>query len=354
MAWVNSQLKKKQGCRLVTDLRNDFRDGTSLANLLEVVGGIKIDGIEYKPSTAQSKRKNVEKALNFMANLNMDIQATSVKDVNDGNIKSTMRLILAIAKHYKPNTVSGNVKSADIPTSKTTSQRVSTYGSLDNRRSVSNSNIDLQTYKNQVLPKPLQAAKDLRNNRFDQSSVTAKMLPGFQRSRTVDPRPMHGSKSFSWKSYKAYRNRNNWSDGDYGDYAGSDSEGSGKYSPQLRVKTSMHNFKQSSHSLNERHIPVNGGGVVNGTSSVVSPTRNYKNETLHLNHNAIINKTNSLSPAKSLPCLKKISDMNGYQDYENYPPIEYNETSNLSIMETCKSTNGNNNTISSFDKTRIV
>ena len=38
MAWINSQLKKKPGARLVEDLRNDTRDGVAFIDLISVIG----------------------------------------------------------------------------------------------------------------------------------------------------------------------------------------------------------------------------------------------------------------------------------------------------------------------------
>lgn len=38
MAWINSQLKKKPGARLVEDLRNDTRDGVTFIDLISVIG----------------------------------------------------------------------------------------------------------------------------------------------------------------------------------------------------------------------------------------------------------------------------------------------------------------------------
>ena len=36
--WVNAQLKKKPGSRSVESLRTDLRDGTVLADLIEILG----------------------------------------------------------------------------------------------------------------------------------------------------------------------------------------------------------------------------------------------------------------------------------------------------------------------------
>jgi len=38
MLWINSQLKKKPGARLVEDLRNDTKDGVAFINLISVIG----------------------------------------------------------------------------------------------------------------------------------------------------------------------------------------------------------------------------------------------------------------------------------------------------------------------------
>lgn len=38
VSWVNAQLRKKPGLKLVSDLRQDLRDGVVLAHLIEIVG----------------------------------------------------------------------------------------------------------------------------------------------------------------------------------------------------------------------------------------------------------------------------------------------------------------------------
>lgn len=37
VAWINSQLKKKPGVRLIEDLRQDMKDGVNFAHIIEVV-----------------------------------------------------------------------------------------------------------------------------------------------------------------------------------------------------------------------------------------------------------------------------------------------------------------------------
>ncbi|KAM9216967.1 dixin isoform 1-T1 [Leptosomus discolor] len=102
VAWVNSQLKKKPTIKPVQDLRQDLRDGVILALLVEIVAGEKLNGIQVNPTNQQEMRENVEKVLQFVASKKIRMHQTSAKDIVDGNLKSIMRLILALAAHFKP------------------------------------------------------------------------------------------------------------------------------------------------------------------------------------------------------------------------------------------------------------
>ncbi|CAM9820832.1 unnamed protein product [Bubo scandiacus] len=102
VAWVNSQLKKKPTVKPVQDLRQDLRDGVILALLIEIVAGEKLNGIQVNPTSQQEMRENVEKVLQFVASKKIRMHQTSAKDIVDGNLKSIMRLILALAAHFKP------------------------------------------------------------------------------------------------------------------------------------------------------------------------------------------------------------------------------------------------------------
>ncbi|XP_075298654.1 dixin isoform X3 [Opisthocomus hoazin] len=102
VAWVNSQLKKQPTIKPVRDLRQDLRDGVILALLIEIVAGEKLNGIHVNPSSHQEMRENVEKVLQFVASKKIRMHQTSAKDIVDGNLKSIMRLILALAAHFKP------------------------------------------------------------------------------------------------------------------------------------------------------------------------------------------------------------------------------------------------------------
>ncbi|XP_053060088.1 dixin isoform X5 [Acinonyx jubatus] len=102
VAWVNAQLKKRPAVKPVQDLRQDLRDGVILAYLIEIVAGEKLNGIQLSPSNQQEMKNNVEKVLQFVASKKIRMHQTSAKDIVEGNLKSIMRLVLALAAHFKP------------------------------------------------------------------------------------------------------------------------------------------------------------------------------------------------------------------------------------------------------------
>merc|ERR1712051_15313 len=105
IAWVNSQLRKRPELRPVQDLRTDLQSGEVLAQLIEIISGEKIAGIQYAPESLQGMRENIERILQFMASKRIRMHQITSKEVLEGNLKAVMRLILALAAHYKPQSV---------------------------------------------------------------------------------------------------------------------------------------------------------------------------------------------------------------------------------------------------------
>ncbi|XP_023932971.1 dixin-like isoform X2 [Lingula anatina] len=105
IAWVNSQLKKKPNTRIVEDLRRDMVDGVALVQLVEIVAGEKLAGVNYEPANPHDMKENIERVLQFMAARRIRMHHTTAKDIVEGNLKSIMRLILALAAHFKPDSV---------------------------------------------------------------------------------------------------------------------------------------------------------------------------------------------------------------------------------------------------------
>merc|ERR1719150_2655726 len=105
IAWVNSQLRKRADLKPVQDLRSDLQSGEVLAQLIEIISGEQIAGIVYQPESLQGMRENLERVLQFMASKKIRMHSITSKEVLEGNLKAVMRLILALAAHYKPQSV---------------------------------------------------------------------------------------------------------------------------------------------------------------------------------------------------------------------------------------------------------
>eukprot|EP00066_Takifugu_rubripes_P020652 XP_011609918.1 PREDICTED: dixin-like isoform X2 [Takifugu rubripes] len=114
VSWVNSQLKRKPGLKPVRDLRHDLQDGVVLVQLIEIVAGEVLDGVHITPQNKEESRKNVDQVLQFISSRHIRMPHISARDIVDGNLKSVMRIILALAAHFKPSAnhraASGNVK----------------------------------------------------------------------------------------------------------------------------------------------------------------------------------------------------------------------------------------------------
>ncbi|XP_067945316.1 dixin-like [Watersipora subatra] len=105
VAWVNSQLRKKPDTKEVKDLRRELQDGTVLVELIEIVANEKIPGAHLKPSNSLEMKENVERVLQFMRSRKIKMHQIRSTDIVEGNMKSIMRLILALAAHFKPSSV---------------------------------------------------------------------------------------------------------------------------------------------------------------------------------------------------------------------------------------------------------
>jgi len=102
--WVNSQLRKRPGSRVVDDLQNDMKDGVALLQLIEVVGNEKM-GIIESPISISDMSSNVTNVLKFMAERKVKMHQINCKEIVEGNKRAIMRVILALAAHFKPGSV---------------------------------------------------------------------------------------------------------------------------------------------------------------------------------------------------------------------------------------------------------
>jgi hypothetical protein len=106
MTWINSHLKKRPGCALVTDLQRDLASGLALAHLIEIISGSSLTSEVNMHARSPSEYKdNVECILRFMHSNAIKMHQTTAREIVDGNLKSIMRLVLALAAHFKPSNV---------------------------------------------------------------------------------------------------------------------------------------------------------------------------------------------------------------------------------------------------------
>ena len=84
--------------------------------------GEKIAGIIYQPESLQGMRENLERILQFMASKKIRMHQITSREILEGNLKAVMRLILALAAHYKPQSVKHHdVSYEHLPDGKPTS-----------------------------------------------------------------------------------------------------------------------------------------------------------------------------------------------------------------------------------------
>ncbi len=62
-------------------------------------------GIQYNPESLQGMRENLERILKFMVTKRIKMHPITSREILQGNLKAVMRLILALAAHYKPQSV---------------------------------------------------------------------------------------------------------------------------------------------------------------------------------------------------------------------------------------------------------
>ncbi|XP_010790982.1 dixin-like [Notothenia coriiceps] len=115
VSWVNCQLKRKPDLKPITNLRHDLQDGVVLTQLIEIVAGEVLEEVYVAPQNKEESRKNVEQVLQFISSRHIRMPHISARDIVDGNLKSVMRIILALAAHFKPSAnhraASGGVRS---------------------------------------------------------------------------------------------------------------------------------------------------------------------------------------------------------------------------------------------------
>ncbi|KAM4723418.1 nesprin-2 [Anableps anableps] len=96
--WVNAQLAKRRPPSMIVDLFSDFRDGSKLLDLLEVMSGQRIN--RDKGRGMFQNRSNIEKALSFLKKKSIKLVNINIPDIIDGKPSIILGLIWMIILQY--------------------------------------------------------------------------------------------------------------------------------------------------------------------------------------------------------------------------------------------------------------
>nr|XP_033499149.1 nesprin-2 [Epinephelus lanceolatus] len=96
--WVNAQLAKRRPPCMVVDLFHDFRDGSKLLDLLEVMSGQRLS--RERGRGMFQHRSNIEKALSFLKKKSIKLVNINIPDIIDGKPSIILGLIWTIILQY--------------------------------------------------------------------------------------------------------------------------------------------------------------------------------------------------------------------------------------------------------------
>lgn len=93
----------------LTDLYLVHMAYTEPSSFVSLAAGERVAGVQREGErdglTPQAMRENLDRILQFMAAKRIRMTHITSKEVAEGNLKSIMRVILALAAHYKPQSV---------------------------------------------------------------------------------------------------------------------------------------------------------------------------------------------------------------------------------------------------------
>ncbi|KTF78168.1 hypothetical protein cypCar_00022230 [Cyprinus carpio] len=95
--WINAQLSKRSPPVTVVDLFNEFRDGSRLLDLLEVLSGQRMS--REKGRGTFQHRTNIEKGLEFLKRKSIKLVNINVSDIMDGKPSIILGLVWTIIMH---------------------------------------------------------------------------------------------------------------------------------------------------------------------------------------------------------------------------------------------------------------
>ncbi|OQV23778.1 putative Dixin [Hypsibius exemplaris] len=109
LTWINCQLKKNpQAIRPIQDIRTELQDGTLVASLIEILGNHRLSGVDWQPApqSLPVRISNYNAILRYLTLQRVALHPTiNVADLARGELKPLLRLIHALAGHFKPESI---------------------------------------------------------------------------------------------------------------------------------------------------------------------------------------------------------------------------------------------------------
>ena len=101
LSWVNAHLKRRKDSEKITDLSSALRDGVTLLQLAEVLSGREVPAVSREPSCEEDRESNISRVLSFLLAEGLEVSSVSAREIMGGNMKHLLRVIYAMACHYK-------------------------------------------------------------------------------------------------------------------------------------------------------------------------------------------------------------------------------------------------------------
>lgn len=176
VSWVNSQLRKRKGCQPIKDLKLDLQDGTVLADLIEIVSGEHLKEILRSVATVNDMYHNIEIILEFMRSYGIRLHHINEIDLVNGNPKTIMRLISALASHFKPS----SIRKREIPEQDTSTDTDSNLSFNSVLAKLNNESRTAWEVNGSAVTIPAISGTDFRSaskDQFSSSSLSNKSSP---------------------------------------------------------------------------------------------------------------------------------------------------------------------------------
>ncbi|CAH8655838.1 unnamed protein product [Schistosoma rodhaini] len=101
--WLNDHLTKATPPLIIYDLTEEIIcNGVAIGVLLEIIGGIKIDGLLLQPITTVERLHNIHEVFSVLRRLNVKINNIQPEDIMEGDKDTVLELLIAINDYFLP------------------------------------------------------------------------------------------------------------------------------------------------------------------------------------------------------------------------------------------------------------